>query len=483
VSALELSDPTPTDLERPEPSPSIRPASRRALLTSGLGAAVGFVAAALGRPSAARAADGDPVVLGSASNASTNTTKITVPTASFDAVWAVASGASARALRGTATNGSSAVGVFGETATGTGVHGKATATGDGILGESSSGVGVKATSASFIGIYGYGPTIGAEGTTDSGIGVQGSSNGGIGVLGEAFYSDALGVLGQSWDNGTGVLGFSGPPDGVVPASKASTGVYGYEGGAGVGVWGVTGGTTGAGTGVKGEANSPDGIGVAGFGWNGGTGVEGTGRVGVFATSTTAGWMGIWGRHFGAGYGVAGDSVSLIGVSGSSNATDHPATVGKSLGNSTGVQGFSGGVSSTLPAAKAKTGVFGQATQDSSSRGVFGVSTSGHGVRGEATTGGAVVGVANNIAGYAFLGSGRVRFNKVSGLATIAAGTTSKTITPGTDVTTDSFVLLTPMADISTRRLWFTKDATANTITIHLSSTSASSISISWLLLS
>jgi hypothetical protein len=94
-----------------------------------------------------------------------------------------------------------------------------------------------------------------------------------------------------------------------------------------------------------------------------------------------------------------------------------------------------------------------------------------------------VGVATNIAGYAFLGSGRVRFNKVSGLAVLAAGTTSKTITPVTDVTTDSFVLLTPMADIGTRRLWFTKDTTANTITIHLSSTSASSISISWLLLS
>jgi hypothetical protein len=235
--------------------------------------------------------------------------------------------------------------------------------------------------------------------------------------------------------------------------------------------------------IKGESFASDKSGVVGVGSNGGTGINGTGRVGVFATSSTAGWMGIWGRHFGAGYGVAGDSVGLIGVSGSSNATNQPATVGKSQGNSTGVLGFSGGASSALPTARAKTGVFGQATQDSSSRGVVGMSSSGNGVRGEATTGVGLQGVASNIAGYAIRGSGRIRFDKVSGVATIPAGSTAVTVTPGTDVTSESFLLLTAKTNIGTRSLYFTTDTTNNRFTIRMSSSRTSSTAIAWLLLS
>ena len=135
-----------------------------------------------------------------------------------------------------------------------------------------------------------------------------------------------------------------------------------------------------------------------------------------------------------------------------------------------------------PGSKPRTGVYGLSNEDATSRGVWGISTTGEGVRGEATTGVAVAGAAGSAGGYAFRGSGRVRFDKVCGVASLAAGTTSKVITPGTDVTADSFVLLTPGADIGSRRLWFTKDTTANTITIRMSSSRTSATSISWLLL-
>jgi hypothetical protein len=246
--------------------------------------------------------------------------------------------------------------------------------------------------------------------------------------------------------------------GVNGQSQTKYGIYGYSG-ANIAIFGT----------------SSNHVGVAGDSAN---------SFGVAGTSAAS--YGVYGEANGSGaaaIGVHGTSLAGVGMLGKSRAAAQAGVIGWSGANSTGIQGISNGNEANPPAPKAKTGVFGQATQDSSSRGVFGVSTSGHGVRGEATTGGAVVGVANNTAGYAFLGSGRVRFNKVSGIATIAAGTTSKTITPGTDVTTDSFGLLTPMVDIGTRRLWFTKDATANTITIHLSSSSTSSLSIAWLLLS
>jgi hypothetical protein len=66
----------------------------------------------------------------------------------------------------------------------------------------------------------------------------------------------------------------------------------------------------------------------------------------------------------------------------SSATNQPATIGWSQGNSSGVVGASG----ALPGAKAKTGVYGYAAQDNFSRGVIGETTSGIGVYGIATTG-------------------------------------------------------------------------------------------------
>lgn len=84
-------------------------------------------------------------------------------------------------------------------------------------------------------------------------------------------------------------------------------------------------------------------------------------------------------------GVFGHSTTEIGVYGRSTAISHPALLGLSVGNSTGVQGFSVGADLPPPAAKPKTGVHGYAAQDSSSFGVIGESPAGIGVYGSSNT--------------------------------------------------------------------------------------------------
>jgi hypothetical protein len=225
--------------------------------------------------------------------------------------------------------------------------------------------------------------------------------------------------------------------------------------------------------------------------------HGDGATGVYGISTGA--MGVWG-HSSSSHGVYGDSNTSYGVYGQTHAVDRAATLGCSLGNGTGVQGHSGGVPG-LPVGKAKTGVFGYAAQDATAtgvrgesttgRGVVGVASSGIGVRAHAPTGtgayvttttGTGVYVTATTSGYALRTSGRVKVEKASGVATIPATKSTVVVTPGLDVTTTSFVLLTPRADIGTRRLWYTTDATANTITIRVSSAVTTSLAVGWLLL-
>lgn len=136
-------------------------------------------------------------------------------------------------------------------------------------------------------------------------------------------------------------------------------------------------------------------------------------------------------------------------------------------------------------------------------GTYGQTDSGAGVRAEALEGGigvnassstgvavqaqtfsssgvALHGIANG--GLALRTEGRIRADNVSGVATIRAGSTSKTISPGVDVTSASFVLLTPKTNIGSRALWFTTNATANTFTINMSASRSSSTKVAWLLL-
>ncbi|HEY2917340.1 MAG TPA: hypothetical protein VGI98_09040 [Candidatus Limnocylindrales bacterium] len=229
-----------------------------------------------------------------------------------------------------------------------------------------------------------------------------------------------------------------------------TSVYGRSN-LGVGVWGES--ETGS-YGVRAQSNSGTGL----YAYGGVTGIRVDGGEGIYATSPST------------------------GVRGQSSGTATAGVAGHSIANATGVIGFSAGIPSVVPDAKPKTGVYGEATQDAASRGVWGHSTTGTGVRGEATSGAAVVGTASSKAGYAFHGAGRFRLDKVSGVATIAANATSVKVTPGTDVTTGSFVLLTAQANIGTRSLYYMVDAAGDTITIHISSSRTSSTVVAWLLL-
>ena len=57
-----------------------------------------------------------------------------------------------------------------------------------------------------------------------------------------------------------------------------------------------------------------------------------------------------------------------------------------------------------------------------------------------------------------------------------------TVSPGVDINARTFVLLTPMADIGSRALWFTKNTSANTFTIRMGSPRGSSTKVAWLAL-
>jgi hypothetical protein len=103
-------------------------------------------------------------------------------------------------------------------------------------------------------------------------------------------------------------------------------------------------------------------------------------------------------------------------------------------------------------------------------GIYGSSSSGVGVQAASTT------------GIALRARGRVRFS-TSGVATIPAGSSSKTVTPGVSVSRGSFVLLTPKVNIGSRGLWFTTNTRADRFTIHMSSPRRSSgTRVAWLLL-
>ena len=236
---------------------------------------------------------------------------------------------------------------------------------------------------------------------------------------------------------TGIVRDPGPDDAVA--------FYGKSAG-GVGVLGIS--TTGEGV----IGRSATGAGVQGYS-DGDAGINGFGPLGVYA-----------------GGGIRGVVAVTNGDVGS---------LGISQVDTTGIYGFSGDTQ-VVPNPPVKTGVFGLAAQDASSRGVLGRSTIGQGVRGEATSGAA--GAFVSTTGYALATSGRLKLGKVSGIATIAAGTSSKTVSPGIDLTTLSFVLLTPRRSLAGRDLWYTVNATANTFTIRVGSAVSAATAIGWLVL-
>lgn len=190
------------------------------------------------------------------------------------------------------------------------------------------------------------------------------------------------------------------------------------------------------------------------------------------------------------YGVRGVSGLKSGVYGFSEAPDEAATVGHNNGESTGVFGFSGIPFGTLPAAPAKTGVYGRATQDGGARGVHGYSTAGRGVYGQATSGHGVHGFASGgYAGYFAAGAtgkalraqGPVEFS-TSGLATIASGTAlSGWIDPGADLTAGSKILCTLQGNAggATTVERVQVDTAADQFRIYLTAAATADVKVAW----
>jgi hypothetical protein len=193
---------------------------------------------------------------------------------------------------------------------------------------------------------------------------------------------------------------------------------------------------------------------------------------------------------GSDFGVTGSSETLIGVHGYTLAATFPAVLGRSLANGPAVYGYSGG-DEIAPTAPVKTGVYGLATQDASSRGVVGQSTAGRGVSGIAASGLGVRGYATDgvglsgeaLTGYALRTKGRVRLDKSAGITTVASGTSTKLVTPGIDLTSTSAVVATLNGDAggaTVDRVMI--DTAADTFTIVLTGNTSASVKVAWLVL-
>lgn len=219
-----------------------------------------------------------------------------------------------------------------------------------------------------------------------------------------------------------------------------------------------------------------------YGWSthGGHGVRGNSGSG----------FGLYGSS-GTGTGIFGHSDSGIAIHGESGSVDQPAVIAQSVSSSTALLAFStsGG---NLPAAPAKTAVYGYAVQDTASRGVWGRSNLGFGVFGEVTSGDGVHGKALSgrggsfeaTTGIALHAKGRVQLEQASGTGTILASVSNRTISPGFDLTTTSKVLVTllghPGGTVTLRHVVI--DATANTFTVYLTAAATNNTKFAWLVL-
>jgi hypothetical protein len=226
---------------------------------------------------------------------------------------------------------------------------------------------------------------------------------------QAISANGVGLLGGSGDTSfpspieasTGVFGISVDGHGVYAASDSNAGLY--------------------------AANNASTVAAIVAEGDPGTAIHGHGGPGPVPASPAS--TGIFASAVGEGHGISSwveDGIALQALSTGSIAIlasgEEDGIAGASSGNRTGVVGWSSdqleGVAAVPPAGPAKTGVYGEATQDADARGVSGKSTSGHGVHGDATSGHAVHGDATT--GHAVHGaatSGR----GVQGAATTGVG--------------------------------------------------------------
>ena len=282
--AAHVASPAAPAADPARPAPA---RSRRSLLAAALGGLAGATAAALGRAPEARAAAGDPLVIGQDNFAGASGTHL-FATSSGGAFWATQYGFGS-GVRGDSVSGHGGVFTtqhgdrFGINASNTAAPG---GTGSAINADGGSHPALRAAT-------GAATTIIATSTGDYAID---ASSPGLGATVHAFASSTTGqavaLYGVSWaNNGFGVIG------NVTSSSGVTRGIYGTSG-------------------------SPDGVGVEGYNPMA-TGVKGSGGVaGVFGSSATEFGAGVEGTGGGtSGHGVVGgvssDSGTASGVYGSS----------------------------------------------------------------------------------------------------------------------------------------------------------------------
>jgi len=181
-------------------------------------------------------------------------------------------------------------------------------------------------------------------------------------------------------------------------------------------------------------------------------------VGVGGTGT---WVGVRGEA--AGSGVYGYSKTGIGVTAVTEAEldDREISALRAVSTMT-------------------TAVHGDSTRHI---GVHGHTMTGVGVFAQADdTGTALVAMSELGHATAIHSYGRVQLDFVSGVARIATGRMSVSVTPVFRIDARSFVLLTPRTNLGGRALWFALDTKNNRFLIKMSSPRQSATPIAWLLL-
>jgi hypothetical protein len=275
--------------------------------------------------------------------------------------------------------------------------------------------------------------VGTPNTSTSTTGLDTTTGYGLHATSAGTGQTAAGLVGQSMSDGTGVIGTSGSV--AIVAAGEKTGVIGF-------------------------AN------------------QDAGAIGVFGSSPD-------------GIAIVADSTTGRGLHATTQSPTDTGVLGRNLGDGTGVFGYSGAIAP--PARSAKTGVYGYAVQDTSSRGVLGRSTTGRGVAGTATSGRGVHGDATSgtagyfsaSTGYALQTSGRVRLGGSSGVAVIVSGARSVSVVPGIDLTASSIILTTLQGDAggTTTIQRVAVDTVANSFAIYLSANSVRSVRVGWAILS
>jgi hypothetical protein len=217
-------------------------------------------------------------------------------------------------------------------------------------------------------------------------------------------------------------------------------------------------------------------------------------------------------------GADGDPVTVGGTFEGENATHIITTSSYAIhgqsDSSRGLQGTSVSGQGVHGDSQESAGVAGVSVSgngvrgtSTSSRGVWGSSTSGPGVSGDSSQGTGVTGSSDTAVGVRGTGSigvegagstglkatakggtalhttsGKVRFDGISGIALIPGGQTEVRVRPDVSVDGNTFVLLSPEANLGPRALWYIVNQQNNEVIIRMDRSRQNNARIGYLIL-